>query len=67
MKWSFVRLAFAAVLAGASFLPFAAETYAQAGMGKGMMDTMQKGSATDRMDAHIKGMEAMVEAARTVK
>jgi LTXXQ motif family protein len=135
MNRPFAILALAAGLATASFLPFAAETYAQAGMGKGMMgggcqmmgmmgqgmmgqgagmaamadrrlaklkselkitdaqteawngfteavkgraetmqsmhkgmmETMQKASAMDRMDAHIKGMEAMVEATKTVK
>jgi LTXXQ motif family protein len=36
-------------------------------MRKGMMETMQKASAMDRMDAHIKGMEAMVETTKTVK
>ena len=31
------------------------------GMRQAMMDAMQKGSATGRMDARIKSMEAMVE------
>ena len=37
------------------------------GMRQGMMDTMQTGSATARMDARIKGMEAMVESMKAVK
>ena len=37
------------------------------GMHQGMMAAMQKGSATDRMDARIKNMEAMVEAMKTMK
>jgi len=37
------------------------------GMRQGMMDAMQKGSATERMDVRIKGMEAMVEAMKAVK
>lgn len=32
-----------------------------------LMETMQKGSATERMDARIKGMEAVVEALTAVK
>jgi hypothetical protein len=37
------------------------------GMRQGMMEAMQKGSATARMDARIKGMEAMVESMKAVK
>ena len=36
------------------------------GMRQGMMDAMQKGSATDRMKARISGMEAMIESMKTV-
>jgi hypothetical protein len=32
-----------------------------------MMDAMQKGSATERMDARITGMEAMVDAMKAAK
>lgn len=36
-------------------------------MRESMMETMRQGSATERMDARIKGMEAMVEALKAVK
>ncbi len=36
-------------------------------MRQGMMEAMQKGSATERMDARIAGMEAMAEALKAVK
>lgn len=36
-------------------------------MRQGMMDAMQQGSATERMDARIKGMEAMVDALKAAK
>jgi hypothetical protein len=35
--------------------------------GKGMMGAMQKGTAVERMDAHIKHMEAMVQGMKAVK
>ncbi len=37
------------------------------GMRQGMMNAMQKGSAIERMDARMKGMEAMVESMKAVK
>jgi hypothetical protein len=37
------------------------------GMRRAMMDAMQKGSATVRMDARIKSMEAMVESMKATK
>jgi hypothetical protein len=40
---------------------------AMQGMRTGMMDAMQKGGAIERMEIRIKGMEAMVEAMKTVK
>ncbi len=36
-------------------------------MRQGMMEAMQQGSATERMDARIKGMEAMVDALKAAK
>ncbi len=37
------------------------------GMRESMMEAMQKGDATARMDARIKGMEAMLDAMKAVK
>ncbi len=37
------------------------------GMRQNMMETMQKGDATTRMDTRIKGMEAMLDAMKAVK
>ena len=37
------------------------------GMRESMMDAMQKGSAVERLDARISGMEAMLEAMKAVK
>lgn len=37
------------------------------GMHEGMMGTMQKGNAVERMDAHIAGMEAMLSSMKAVK
>jgi hypothetical protein len=36
------------------------------GMRQGMMDVMQKGSATDRMNARISGMETMLESMKAI-
>lgn len=36
-------------------------------MRQGMMEAMQKGRATERMDARIKGMEAMIDALKAAK
>ena len=37
------------------------------GMHESMFETMQKGTATERMDARIAGMEAMLEAMKAMK
>ena len=37
------------------------------GMRQGMFDAMQKGTATERMDARISSMEAMLEAMKALK
>jgi hypothetical protein len=37
------------------------------GMHAGMMQAIQSGSAMDRIDAHIKAMEAMVESLKALK
>ena len=37
------------------------------GMRQGMMESMQNGTAVERMDARISGMEAMLESMKTVK
>ena len=37
------------------------------GMHSGMMETMQEGTAVERMEARISGMEAMVESIKAVK
>lgn len=37
------------------------------GMHEGMVKTMQTGTATERMDARISGMEAMLESMKAMK
>ena len=37
------------------------------GMHSGMMETMQEGTAIERIEARINGMEAMVESIKTIK